>query len=348
MPPSVWRMTPEAMTVNYTAVRQGLDSVLVDFLREKLNSLPDSRLENLIDHLCEFVIHGGKRLRPLLCYYGWETVEEAGERTSVLRAAASLELFHAFALIHDDIMDASAMRRGRPTLHKALGVNDAILLGDIALVWHDEMLHASGVDPQRLIAVRSVVEAMRAEALYGQQLDLLATGGAKDDLDLATTVVRYKTAKYTVERPLHVGAALAGGGPEVLRSCTAYALPIGEAFQLRDDVLGVFGHPDVTGKSAVEDLREGKVTVLIATALSLADTKQIELLNRLLGNPELDESGAERVRELLVDTGALKHVEDMIRRRREEGLAALEAAPFRPEAVAALREIAYATTERVS
>ncbi|WP_445269495.1 polyprenyl synthetase family protein [Streptomyces sp. DSM 41634] len=208
---------------------------------------------------------GGKRIRPQFCVLGWHAASSEGEPEALARAAASLELFHLFALIHDDVMDGSALRRGRPTLHRALaaryrahadpdhlGVNAAILIGDLAFAWSQQMLHTAGLAPGRLAAVLPVMDAMRCGVMYGQYLDLLATGAPEPlALDEVLAVARFKTATYTVERPLHLGTVLAGSEPPLLEALSRFALPLGEAVQLRDDLLGVFGAPGRTGKPAL-------------------------------------------------------------------------------------------------
>jgi geranylgeranyl diphosphate synthase type I len=189
---------------------------------------------------------------------------------------------------------------------------------------------------------------MRTEVMLGQYLDLLAGRDQAHDLDLLLTMIRYKTAKYTVERPLHFGAALTGADDAVMNAFTAFALPIGEAFQLRDDLLGVFGDPAITGKSRLDDLRAGKATALLSCAIRRADAGQRATLHRLIGDAALDDSAAAVVRGILVGTGAVAEVEAMIQQRLYDGLSALAQAPFRAAASAALREIAYAATVRTA
>ncbi|MGW7595436.1 polyprenyl synthetase family protein, partial [Streptomyces rubiginosohelvolus] len=265
-----------------------------------------------------------------------------------------LEMFHAFALIHDDVMDDSDTRRGRPTIHRTLaalcatdrrpeqierfGVSGAVLLGDLALTWSDELLHSAGLTPVQFDAVLPLLSEMRTEVMLGQYLDLQATGELTDDVEATLTVNRYKTAKYTIERPLHVGAAVAGAGPEAMEAFTAYALPLGEAFQLRDDLLGVYGDPESTGKSQLDDLRAGKNTTLIALAR----------LRSLIGNPLLDERDAATIQEIFAATTARDAVEQMIDDRRTQALRALDDAPFTADAVNALKQIARMATVRNS
>jgi geranylgeranyl diphosphate synthase type I len=189
---------------------------------------------------------------------------------------------------------------------------------------------------------------MRTEAIFGQYLDLLATGRQEGDVAATLTVCQYKTGSYTVHRPLQLGAVLAGGGPDVLRACRAVGVPLGEAFQLRDDLLGVFGDPARTGKSRLDDLREGKHTTLMALALERADPGQARLLRRLVGDPRLDEAGARVVRGVLESTGARDEVERMIRIRYQAAQAALRDGPFALAGSAALGGLASSVVARDS
>ncbi|WP_131741211.1 polyprenyl synthetase family protein [Actinomadura roseirufa] len=331
--------------------RHAVDLALREFLDAKRRSLTGGAgapLGPVIDLLSALVAAGGKRLRPLLCLCGWHAAGGTGERGPVVRAAAALELFHMFALIHDDVIDGSDTRRGRPTARRAVGDDAAILVGDLALVWSDELMHASGTEPALLHALRPLLDAMRTELMLGQYLDLLATRDEDADVETGLTVLHYKSAKYTVERPLQIGAMLAGADSGTLAACSRFAVPIGEAFQLRDDLLGIFGDPTVTGKSRLDDLRDGKGTTLLALARGRADPAQREVLLRLVGDPSLDEAGARAVRDVLVSTGAAAAVEDMIRERERAGLAALAEAPFTETGRAALRRIARAAVTRTS
>ena len=322
-------------------------------------------------------LDGGKRLRPAFCYWGWRAAGGGLGASEALddaafTASAALELLQASALIHDDYMDGSDTRRGKPAVHKrfeALHVADgwegsparfgaaaAILLGDITLTWCDEMFTRSGFDAERIHAARPVFDLMRSEVMAGQYLDVLAQSRGlsvatpREILERAETVIRYKSAKYTIERPLQFGAALATGdgdehGP-VNAALSSYGLPLGEAFQLRDDVLGVFGDPATTGKPAGDDLREGKQTVLVALAAANADAAQLKLLREGLGDAALDAVGVAELQKVIIETGALDAVEQRIEERTALALAALERASVEEEARAVLAELAIAATTR--
>jgi len=312
------------------------------------------------------LMKGGKRLRPAFCYWGWrgglDAAPAADMDEAAMRAAASLEFLQACALIHDDVMDGSDTRRGLPaahhhfaTLHRGsawlgspenFGIGAAILLGDLCLSWADQVLMASGMPIDDLLRAKAIYDEMRTELMAGQYLDLLEQARGGGSIERALQVVRYKSAKYTIERPLHLGAALAGGSPALMDAYTAYGLPLGEAFQLRDDVLGVFGDPSQTGKPAGDDLREGKRTVLIAMAMEAASPAQAAALRSHLGDPALDADGIATLRSIIEETGALAATERLIDERLGEAVAAVEHPLIAPDAAEVLLGLAYAATRR--
>jgi geranylgeranyl diphosphate synthase, type I len=323
------------------------------------------------------LLAGGKRLRPAFCYWGWRGA--GGEDCpQILAAAAALELLHASALVHDDVMDGSDSRRGQPSLHRqfaalhaarhwngsaqSFGVAAGILLGDLLLAWTDQMFQASGLPAGALRRGQPVLDLMRTEVMAGQYLDLLGQAAGDETVASALRVVEYKTARYTIERPLQLGAALAEGaaladsaalapGPAPAQgaggpTAAAYGLPLGVAFQLRDDILGLFGDPARTGKPSGDDVREGKRTVLLAITRVRASAQQVAIIDRLLGDPHLDEAGVAEVRAVITGTGALAECELMIERHVATALSALDAAPITDEAKAALSELAITATAR--
>ena len=323
-------------------------------------------LTPLIDSL-QGLLSGGKRLRPAFCYWGWRGASSSADHSScteesVMRAASALEFLQACALIHDDVMDGSDTRRGRPAAHRhfesthreqdwrgsseGFGVGAAILLGDLCLSWADELLLTSGLTDAAACRAKTVYDEMRTELMAGQYLDLLEQARGGGSVDRALTVIRYKSAKYTIERPLHLGAAIAGADESVFAAYTGYGLPLGEAFQLRDDILGVFGDPVETGKPTGDDLREGKRTVMVALALEHATPAQGALLNGQLGDPALDAAGVEALREIIEETGALGQTERMIEELLDSALASLQSADLDPESVTVLTGLAHAATRR--
>jgi geranylgeranyl diphosphate synthase type I len=342
-------------------------SALEGFLirqRETLAAM-DPTLTPVVDEVAALAA-GGKRLRPAFAYWGWRGARAADgeDEAAVLRAVAALEFVHASALVHDDVMDAAHTRRGRPATHVGFatrhavedlggdgdlfGTGAAILVGDLALVWSDELLRTSGISTAALSRARCVWDTMRTEVTAGQYLDLLRAAGGLPGPDGALKVARYKSAGYTVQRPLQLGAAIAGAGTDVVEACTAIGLPLGEAFQLRDDVLGVFGDPAVTGKSADDDLREGKQTLLIALAEEEADAAGRRLLQECLGNADCSPEQFDALRRLLETTGALARVEERITARTTLAREAIAAAPLTTDARAALDALAVAATSRTA
>ena len=339
------------------------DKALREFLREAVPALGGiaDELAPLGQTTEAFVLDGGKRLRPQFCYWGYRATA-AGDSEDIIRAAAALELLQACALVHDDVIDGSDTRRGQPAVHRRFaalhrssgwygdperfGEAAAILLGDLALIWADSALTRSGFDAAALQRAAPVWDAMRVEVMCGQYLDVVEQARGGGSVERALRVARFKSAKYTIERPLHLGAALGAAEPELTRAFTSYGLPLGEAFQLRDDVLGVYGDPDVTGKPAGDDLREGKRTVLIAYAFDSANEAQAEQLRTRLGDPQLDADGVTVLRDIIAATGAVDRVEGLIATQADEAVRALEATDMDDAARTALVDLARSATTR--
>jgi geranylgeranyl diphosphate synthase type I len=354
-----------------------VDSTLADYLVRRRRDIEAVHpvVNEAAGALAEFVLRGGKRIRPSFAWWGWRGAggDQHGELArAALTAVSALELVQANALIHDDLMDASDTRRGRPTVHisfadrhrvegwlgpaERFGASAAILLGDLAIAWADDMF-ASAFDTTGLAEevrrrARPVWDAMRTEVIGGQYLDAWCQATGDDSEDDALRVSRFKTAAYTVERPLQLGAALAGAGPELVAAYRRFGADLGVAFQLRDDLLGVFGDPAVTGKPAGDDLREGKRTLLMAVGMATArqrgDQAALRTLIEALGNPELDDEGVERAREVLRDLGAPHELEQRIERLTESALAALATVELAEPAATRLPQLADAATRRRS
>ena len=307
------------------------------------------------------LLAGGKRLRPAFCYWGFRAAGGT-DSDEVVVAASSLELFQACAIVHDDVMDGSDTRRGQPAVHRrfaalhrtegwlgdpeAFGTGAAILLGDLALTWSDQMLSTCGLPGDDLQRGHRVYDDMRAELMGGQYLDLLEQARGGGSVQRAMRVARYKSARYTIERPLRLGGALAGADADLLGAYSDYGLPLGDAFQLRDDVLGVFGDPAETGKPAGDDLREGKRTALVAMALETASPAQSAVVRRHLGDPHLSKTGVDALRTVISDTGALTRVEQLVDQLVDDALRALRAAPVEDGGREVLVELAAAATAR--
>ncbi|MGW5669971.1 polyprenyl synthetase family protein [Micromonospora sp. NPDC003776] len=345
---------------------EGVDETLAAFLATEVDSLTeiDAAMGGFAATARDCVLAGGKRVRPTFAYWGWRGVAGGDPPLStVLPALAALELLHTFALVHDDVMDASDTRRGLPTAHRAAAARHraaghtgdpdrygeavAVLIGDLCMVWADRLMAHAAVPPARLLDVRRCYDRMRIETVAGQFLDVLGENDAANwSVDRALRVARYKTASYTVQRPLLFGAGLAGAHPDspLIAAYTRYGLAVGEAFQLRDDLLGVYGDPATTGKPAGDDLRTGKPTTLLMLARQLATPDQRRVLDRAGAVTAPGEVA--RLAELVRDTGAVSRVERMISERVGEALAALHITSIDETARTALTGLATAATTR--
>jgi geranylgeranyl diphosphate synthase type I len=345
-------------------VRGPVDRLLDTFLDERVRELValDPALEPVGREAAALVRAGGKRLRPAFVYWGWRAAGASGGEDDVLRVGAAVELLHTFALVHDDVMDRSDERRGRAALHRALatehearamigdpdwfGLGAAILAGDLVFVWSDALFDSAQGEPETIARARAVFTELRIEVMAGQYLDLRLAGLPAAAPDDARRVALLKSGRYTVTRPLLLGAALAAPSPSVAQALAEYGDELGIAFQLRDDVLGLFGDPTATGKGALADVREGKRTLLVLRALALADPAGRAVLERTLGNARADEASAAKVREVVAACGALDAVEGELGRRLEIALGALERVP--EPARAALAQLARGAAHRES
>jgi geranylgeranyl diphosphate synthase, type I len=351
---------PAASALDVDDVRIRVAKRLTEFLAHQQAKVTayDPDLAPVVEAVSE-LLAGGKRLRPVFAYWGWRAAGGT-DCEELLAAVTSLELLQACALIHDDVMDDSDTRRGLPSVHRrfaaahddaqwrgsasAFGHGAAILLGDLCLAWTDELYFSSGLPGEMLLRAKPVLDEMRTELVAGQYLDLLEQASGSGSLERALQIARYKAAKYTIERPLHLGATLAGADDVLLATFSEYGLPLGEAFQLRDDVLGVFGDPAETGKPAGDDLREGKRTALIAMTCELATSTQRRVIEEHLGDRELTAEGVEQLRAVIVDSGALQQVEQLITELADRASAALATVPA--PAAQVLRDLVAAATSR--
>lgn len=346
---------PEILAVVAAAVDARI-RLLLDAECERWTRV-DPDLAMPIESLAKLVLAGGKRLRPSFCHLAF--VGAGGDPCDPLLVdvGAGLELLHTFALVHDDIMDDSVTRRGMRAVHvqfgehhkqmdwnaeaRRFGEGVAILVGDLAFVYADILLRNVNA------AATAIFDELRIEVNIGQYLDLLGTARGKPTISLATRICQYKSGKYTIERPLHLGAALANRLPEFQDSLTAYGLPLGEAFQLQDDLLGSLGDSHLTGKPVGDDLREGKPTALVARALERANSAQHAVLDGI-GNAFLTSSDITDIQRVLIDTGAVEQVETDIHRLRDEAIAAIASAGLSTYSTENLVELAGFVTDRKS
>lgn len=344
--------------------------------RQALEPLGDDALP-LLDEALGFLA-GGKRFRAQFATLGYCAVQpldlsgEIDSRASmVLDAASALELFHAAALIHDDVIDRSDTRRGRPAVHRLFaamhqqralkgsaehfGLSSAILLGDLLQSWADELMEEACEaieDRSAARRTRGHFNRMRSEVAVGQYLDVLEEqrptfAPHSEQLERSTRVLVYKSAKYSVEAPLLIGAALAGADDDQERALAAFGLPVGVAFQLRDDLLGVFGDEEVTGKPSGDDLIEGKRTVLVTLARENLPSTQARIFDDLLGS-DLDQEQVAILQRTIRESGAPEQVEDMITRNIDRATNSLRGAPVRGDAAALLVQLAERAARRAS
>src|SRR4051812_30278303 len=293
---------------------------------------------------------GGKRLRPGFCHWGFVGASGDPADQRVIDAGAALELLHAFALFHDDVMDGSATRRGQPTVHtvhearhggnwagepRRYGEGVAILVGDLTFVYADQLMRDASAPSWE------IWNELRVELNIGQYLDIVGSAHRERRWEKAEQICRYKSGKYTIERPLHMGALMASPSraSELIEPLSAYGLPLGDAFQMRDDVLGVYGDTAVTGKPVADDLREGKPTPLMALACAAATAAQATVLDRV-GAPDLGDAEIADIQQVIIDTGALDQLEAHITALTERALAALPAMPLAEAAKAELAALA--------
>ena len=348
-------------------VRSALAQYLTTRVAECKDMDPD--FADSAEQLVEFVLRGGKRIRPTFAWWGWRAAggpAEGPQARAVLQAASALELVQACALIHDDLIDDSRLRRGFPTVHEGAaerhrregwsgppqryGMAAAVLLGDLALSWADDMLHTAGLDSEPLSRALRPWRAMRTEVLAGQHLDILAQVRGDETPQAALRIGALKAASYTVQRPLEFGALLGGADDELLAALHRFGTDIGVAFQLRDDVLGVFGDSEVTGKPAGDDLREGKRTLLVAETLQRAeqqdDRQALDAVRAALGDEDLDQQRVDQVCAAMRRVGGVRAVEDRISELTGTAADALRSVALPETAADRLSRLAVAATDR--
>jgi len=340
--------SPKAL-LDYSALAE---QRLKAFLDQRGAQLPAS-LQEPHRLLRDYVLRGGKRLRGALVLLVCEAA--GGDRDLALQASLGCELLHAYMLVHDDFMDRDELRRGGPTLHVTLGAQHgqhlggsvALLLGSLTQAWAHQLLLETAAPPDRVLRAARIFEDAIAQVTAGQMLDLLASRGEPTSEEVLE-IERHKTGGYTFELPLLLGAALAGASAELEDALRRYARPLGQGFQIADDLLGTFGAPEVTGKPNASDLREGKRTLLITRALERASPQDARRLRDALGREEMTDSEADSLRALLSRTGAVEAARADAERLCREALRALEAAAIPPPVKQALAEIATHAIRRAS
>ncbi|MCC2280931.1 polyprenyl synthetase family protein [Streptomyces sp. ET3-23] len=351
-----------ATVMDETQFRVGVDSLLKNLLDDKRKNLSNKDVGLLLERLSVFVLGGGKRLRSAFCYWGWQGAGGSGSAEGVIRAAASLELLHAFALLQDDIIDHSATRRGLPAMHRQLaelhqsshwhgpaadfGIGGAMMLSNLCLVWSSMLLHEASEDAQQIGTLKALHQGTVADATYGEVLELILQSERRYDKCHCMEVVRYKAGRYMFMPALLMGAVLANARPEVFSCYQDFGIAIGDGYQLRDDLLGAFGNPSLTGKPNTDDFREGKPTVLIAEALQRFDGGTLKRAYELYGNPHISPREISELRDLLRTSGAVAAIERLIRECAATGATALTRANLATNAKEEMTSLAQRALQR--
>jgi geranylgeranyl diphosphate synthase type I len=320
-------------------IRTQIADVITEFFATKTGPLADVLTD---------AVGGGKLMRPVLCTVGWHAARGPRADESALRLGASLELYHAYLLIHDDVFDNADTRRGRPALHRRLdsqhpgaGTTLAIAAGDVLACWHHELADTAPLSPAQALRLGPVMARMRREVVQGQYHELLLTQhGRPDDLAQVLDIARAKSGNYSVTWPLVIGATAATADSAPATALRHYGTPLGEAFQLRDDLLGVFGDEQVTGKPVGDDLREGKPTALMALAWAAAGPEQHSILRAHVGRSDATAAEVAECQDIITDLGVPEHVEALIADRYQQAMQALEQAPVTAPARTTLRHLA--------
>ena len=336
-------MASSGMSPTIEELRVEVDRTISADLERRAAALPEARL--LIEEMWRLTAAGGKRLRPAFCYWGHRAAGGA-HGPEIVRAASSLELLHTFAIVHDDIMDAADERRGEEAVHARHGVGVGILVGDLALVLADDAFMGAGFAPEPTARAFEAYSRMRQEVIAGQYLDLAYAARTDISVAEARRVAVLKSGRYSIEEPLAIGAALAGAPDDFLERLAAFGGPLGEAFQLRDDLLGTFGDRSSVGKPVDSDIIEGKRNVLYAFAAAALAGAEGDFLRSRWGGDALTGEEVSRLRDLVESSGARAATERLLDARVDDALARLEDLRVGDEERAALEELVFLATAR--
>jgi geranylgeranyl diphosphate synthase type I len=327
--------------------KKKLDRELNQFLDQKLQESKkiDPSLKKLVETVKDVVLRGGKRLRPAFVYFGYKACGGQNEK-AILYTSQAIEFLHTAGLIHDDIIDRASVRRGKPAAHQLLGESGAIVAGDLCFFLADEILTNSSFGDRPTRKAQRYFNLLRSEVIYGQYLDVLAQKERKIGEEKIMKILKYKSGKYTVERPLHLGAALANAPPKAFEVFSGYGVPLGVAFQIQDDILGMFGQEKETGKPIDSDLKEGKRTLLVAKVLERLKGRERTKFINLLGNKRLTRKNLIWAQSKVEETGALTYSQDLAKKLVQEAKEALSQHSFKKEGKDFLIGIANYIIER--
>ncbi len=324
-----------------------IDRELKKFLDEKLQESEeiDPSAKRLVEVIRDMVLRGGKRLRPAFVYFAYKACGGKKEK-AIIYTSQAIEFFHTFALIHDDIIDQSSLRRGKPTAHQILGESGAILAGDLCFVFAGEIFTNSPFEDKIIRKAQKVYDILREEVVFGEYWDVLAAEEERVNEEKIMKILEYKSGKYTVERPLHLGAALAEASKKAFEALSRYGVPLGIAFQIQDDILGMFGEEKEIGKPIDSDLKKGKKTLLVAKALGKLKGEEKKRFLSLLGNQNSSLKDLDWVRKAIERSGALDYSREMVKNLIGKAKRAIKDYPFQEEGKAYLLDIADYMLER--
>jgi len=343
--------------------KERIDKELEHFFNQKLIKAKDidpSSVE-MIELLKEYQLRDGKRIRAAMIYYGYRCFSNK-DIGQILKASMAIELIQSYLLIHDDIIDQDDKRRNGPTMHCAykklaqkrykkidsdhFGISFAILAGDILCAFANEILTNLYIrEKYKVNAIRRLNHVIH-QVIYGEALDILTSYQEKLTKKDLEKVHYLKTATYTFEGPLHIGALLAGANKKQLESLSSYAIPLGKAFQIQDDILGMFGDEKKLGKPVGSDIKEGKRTLLIIKALESSTKKQKILIENVLGKKNITPKQLSMVRKIIKDTGSLEYSQDLAKKLVKQAKSAIIKSNFKKEGKQFLLEIADYMLER--
>jgi geranylgeranyl diphosphate synthase type I len=306
----------------------------------------DAVITGAVKHVKKLTLSGGKRIRPALMYYGY--VGMGGkEKERMLKAAVSIELVHMFLLIHDDVIDRDFERHGVSTINKIyedlgkkyfpdkdsrhFGNAMALIVGDMIAALGNQIIFESGFKNHLVMKALSKLQSIISYTVVGEVKDFYIGYKGKATEKEVMDMYEYKTAKYTVEGPLHLGAVLGGADEETLKLISGYSIPVGIAFQIQDDILGVFGNEEKLGKKVGSDIEEGKMTVLVTRANQKAGSKERKIMNSILGREGLSFDEIERFRSIIRNSGSLAYAQSIAERSVEKGKQQLAKTKFKKE-----------------
>lgn len=343
--------------------KQKFDPLLVAYLDEQIADAQsrDKFTASGLEYCKKMIMAGGKRLRPALAMWGYQGA--GGDDTeAMMQAALSVELLHAFLLVHDDIMDRDATRHGVDTIHERYrkqlryllgeaeavhaGQSIALVFGDILNAFGNHALFTTNFDKERIFAALTYLQQVIHHTIIGQLQDVMAEYRGVATREETLRMYEYKTARYTIESPLVLGAILAGANEAVRAQIHDFAIPLGIAFQIRDDILGVFGDAKTLGKPVGSDIREGKITLLVVTAREKAPACDVKILNELLGKKDLSQDDIAQFRAIITDCGARGHAEQYAEQLISDAHKSLDTVEFTPEIKKILTSLASYMTKR--